>query len=241
MCAICLDTHHHASLASAIADRLRSIGSVLVPTRLARPLPILPSRREILGVRIPDSDAPAAGMALAQAALPAVLFNHSLRTFVLAMIDAKRRRLRVDEEACFMAAILHDLALVARHAGDLDKSFEENGAEFARAYALDRGLSAQRADRIAQAILLHAGQAGGMGADIEFVMIGAAQDVFGPDRELLSDEQVAAIEREVPRLGFKSGFLSVLGEHVERTHKPTWTAGFIAAPPPGFLANRWSE
>jgi hypothetical protein len=121
------------------------------------------------------------------------------------------------------------------------KSFEENGADLARTFSLNRGFSADRADKIAKAILLHAGQADGMGPDIEFVMAGAAQDVFGPSPEQLSDDQVAAMERAVPRLAFKAEFLALLKDHVKRTKTPTWTAGFVTDPPPSFSKNRWSE
>jgi hypothetical protein len=69
--------------------------------------------REMAGVRIPDSDVSVAASVLMRAAAPPVLFNHCLRTYLLGMIDAGKRSLKIDDEAVFVASILHDLALVA--------------------------------------------------------------------------------------------------------------------------------
>jgi len=196
---------------------------------------------EILGIRVPDSDVSVAAVALMRAAAPPVLFNHCLRTFLLGAIDARRRAQRVDEEAVFVASILHDLALVEKYAGDLTKSFEQNGAEYAERFVRDKGFSDDRAEKVAKSILLHVGQASGQGADIEFVMIGAGQDVFGPNLQQLPDDQLVAMEREVPRLQFRSGFVALMKDHVGRSKQPTWTADFARNPPSRFLNSRWSE
>jgi len=196
---------------------------------------------EILGIHIPDTDVSLAATALVQRASPAFLFNHCLRTFLLGMIDANKRGLKVDEEGVFVASIMHDLALVPDYAGDLTRTFEENGADLATSFVVARGFSMTRAERVAKSILLHAGKALGMGPDIEFVMVGAAQDLFGPTVEQLSEADLTAMERGVPRIRFRTGFLAVLQDHVKRSKQPTWTGQFAASPPPPFLNNRWSE
>jgi HD domain len=241
MCALCIQLSNRPGLLLRIAETLRSMTRGQPQTRAVIAKPMLAVPAEILGIRIPDSDVPVAAMALAQSAMPPVLLNHCLRTFLLGMIDVRKRTLQVDEEACFVSSILHDIALLPKYSGDVMKSFEDNGAEFARTFSLDRGFSADRADRVAEAIRLHAGNAEGKGPDIEFVMIGAAQDVFGPKPEQLSDDQVAAVEQAVPRLRFKAEFLSLLKDHLTRTKNPTWTARFVSDPPPNFLQNRWSQ
>jgi hypothetical protein len=196
---------------------------------------------EVLGVRIPDSDVAVAATAVMQAAAPPFLFNHCLRTYLLGMFDARKRSIKIDYEAVFVASILHDVALLAKHAGDLNKSFEENGGEFAEALVTKHGFSTDRADKVMKAILFHAGQAGGMGPDIEFVMVGAAQDLFGPTVQQLSDADLVEMEHATPRLRFKKEFVMVLRDHVSRSKKPTWTAAFANQPPLNFLNNRWSE
>jgi hypothetical protein len=241
MCALCLQLNRRPNLLLRFAETLRSMAARRSQARPAVPQPLLATPGEILGVRIPDTDVAVAATALAQSAMspsPA-LFNHCRRTFVLGMLDARKRALQVDEEACYVASILHDIALMPEHAGDLTKTFEDNGAQLAQTFVLARGFSADRADKVAKAILLHAGGAGGTGPDIEFVMQGAGQDVLGPEPEQLTDEQLAAIERAIPRLHFKEEFLALMKDHVERTKNPDWTADFVRWQ--RFLLNRWSE
>jgi hypothetical protein len=241
MCSACIDLNDRPGFLPNLLETLQSMAALRRQARAVISRPLLAMPADIVGIRVPDSDVPVAAMALAQAAMPPILFNHCLRTFVLGMIDAQRRARKVDEEACLVGSILHDLALLAAYPGDVTQSFEENGAAFARNFSLKRGFSGDRADKIAKSIEFHAGGAGGMGADIEFVMAGAAQDVFGPGPEQLSDDQLAALERAVPRLGFKAEFLALLQDHVNRTKKPTWTAQFVLDPDPRFSKNRWSE
>lgn len=195
----------------------------------------------ILEIRLPDSDVALAAQTMMQAASPPFLFNHCLRTFFLGMINARKKNLKVDEEAGFVGSILHDVALNSSHAGDPTNSFEENSSKVAEMLATKHQFSHHRAEMVVKAILYHAGKATGMGDDIEFVMVGAYQDVFGPTAEQVSDSELAAIERAAPRLGFKPNFISLLGDHVRRSKKPTWTADFVANPPSAFLANRWPE
>ena len=111
------------------------------------------------------------------AAAPPFLFNHCLRTFLLGWIDARKHSVKIDDEVVFVAPILHDVALVSEHAEDLKKSFDEKRAEFAESLVKKHGFSTDRAMMV---ILFHAGQAGGMGPDIEFVMVGAARGSARP-------------------------------------------------------------
>jgi hypothetical protein len=246
MCTFCPQLTHRPSFLLRFGETLRSVAARRPHARSLMPRPLLTTPAEILGVRIPDTDVAVAAMDLAQEAMrpsPA-LFNHCRRSFVLGMIDARKRALKVDEEACYVAAMLHDIALMPEHAGDLTKTFEANGAELAETFVLARGFSADRADKVAKAILLHAGDADGLGPDIEFVMWGAGQDVLGPEPDQLTDQQVAAIEGAIPRLRFKEKFLALMKDHVNRTKTPTWTAAFARGEGDffqRFVHNRWSE
>jgi len=246
MCTLCLQLSHHPSFLLRFAETLQSMAARRPRIPVAMPKPLLATPAEILGVRIPDSDVAVAATDFAQSAMspsPA-LFNHCRRSFVLGMIDAKKRARKVDEEACYVAAMLHDIALMPEHAGDLTKTFEANGAEMAETFVRVRGFSADRADKVAKAILLHAGAADGLGPDIEFVMWGTGQDVLGPQPDQLTDQQLAAIESAIPRLRFKEKFLALMKDHVNRTKNPSWTAEFARGEGdffPRFMHNRWSE
>ncbi|WP_299409989.1 hypothetical protein [uncultured Roseobacter sp.] len=190
--------------------------------------------KTIAGVRLPDTELAKDAVLIMLRSVPQTLFNYCLRTFVLGMIDARRRGLHVDVDVVFQASILHDLCLSPVYPGNPEKTFEENSGEFAAAFARASGISDRRAERIYQAILLHAGKAAGRSPDIEFVMHGARQDVVGPKPEELSDAQIQEIESALPRLEFKSEFLSILSDHVSRTNNPDWTTDFLAQTPPHF-------
>jgi hypothetical protein len=241
MCTFCLQLTHRPSFLLRFGETLRSVAARRPHARSLMPRPLLATPAEILGVRIPDTDVAVAATDLAQEAMrpSQALFNHCRRTFVLGMLNARKHYLQVDEEACYVASILHDIALMPKHAGDLTKTFEDNGAQLAQAFVLKHGFSADRADKVKDAILLHAGKAGGKGPDIEFVMQGAGQDVLGPEPDQLKDEQLTALEYAIPRLRFKEEFLALMKDHVRRTKNPCWTADFVRWQ--RFLLNRWSE
>lgn len=196
---------------------------------------------KVLGISVPDTDASNAAFSMILAARSPLLVNHSLRTFALGMTDARRHDFDIDQEAAFIASMLHDIALLPREGEDLDKTFEETSADLARVLAKAHRFSDARSENIAQAILLHAGQAPPDKPDIAFVMVGARQDVFGPNREELSDMDLKELERQVPRLHFRRSFLAVMRDYVSRTRNPGWTSDFVENPPRRFLENRWSE
>lgn len=197
--------------------------------------------REIAGITIPDTELARDAVAIIRASARPTLFNHCLRTYVLGAMDAKAKGLDIDFEMAFVASILHDIGLIAEHVGDPAKTFEENGAAFARGLVDKAGYEPRRAENVAKAILLHAGKADKEPPDVKFVMVGAGQDVFDFSHTGFSTEQIRTAEAAIPRLRFKTGFVEILKEHVERSHNPDWTEGFLKEIPTTFLENRWSE
>lgn len=95
----------------------------------------------IADVRLPQTPLARDAALIMFSAVPRSIFNHCLRTFVLGMKDAQRRGLDVDTESAFHASILHDLCLAPTYPGSADKTFEENSADFAAAFARAAGLS----------------------------------------------------------------------------------------------------
>jgi len=91
----------------------------------------------------------------------------------------------------------------------------------------------------AKAILLHAGGAEGSGANVEFVMMGAGQDVFGPTTRQLSDAALAAMNGSVRPAWFQDGIFAHPSRSCEPHQEPTWTADFASHPPLCFMDNRW--
>ena len=76
---------------------------------------------------IPETAAAAAAADLASAAAPPYLLNHSYRTFLFGrcLVPAGD----VDDEAAFVASMLHDLGLTDEH--QTEKEFAHSGAELA--------------------------------------------------------------------------------------------------------------
>lgn len=197
--------------------------------------------RVIIGICVPDTEmAECASRVMRISGTPS-LYNHCVRTYLLGMFDAGRRQLEIDEEVAFISSMLHGLALTEPRHGDPARSFEENSADFARRFVTEGGFEPERAEKVARGILQHADSKPDRDPDVALVMIGAKQDIFGPEADELSKGQLEMIEDEVPRLNFKRSFVKTLEEHVARSDMPTWTAGFVQTPPVSFFDNRWSE
>jgi UTP:GlnB (protein PII) uridylyltransferase len=64
-----------------------------------------------------------------------------------------RDGLKCDRELLYLGAIMHDLGLTERF--DAEQRFEVNGADAARAFVLEHGLSDEKAEIVWDAIALH--------------------------------------------------------------------------------------
>src|SRR6266536_6616437 len=84
---------------------------------------------------------------------PPFLTNHCFRSHFFAVALAERDRVRFDAELLYVAALLHDLGLVARF--DTGRCFEEDGADAAAALAAEEGWPPERREALAEAIRLH--------------------------------------------------------------------------------------
>jgi hypothetical protein len=204
--------------------------------------------KDVLGIRIPDSDLARAAAMLAQMESPCSLFNHCMRTFVLAGLFARKHGWKYDEELVFVSAALHDLGLLAKFES-AEMTFEKAGALYARHFVEKAGFSPDRADRVCKSIAWHAGHVPpGSIPDIALIQEGAALDVLGGKdfREIVPADVQTAVLAIFPRLGFKSAFKDLLAAHALRqpTHAD-WTAQFAHEPPSPFvrevLNSPWPE
>ncbi len=198
--------------------------------------------KEIVGVRIPDSDLARGAAMLAQMESPQFLFNHCMRTFVLASLFAKTQGWKYDEELVFVASALHDLGLLEKF-DDPYKTFQHSGADYAETFVLKGGFTEDRAERVFKSILWHAGEVANTEVpDILWVQTGAGMDVFGrPYVADMPQDQFQGVLAALPRLAFKQAFLALMTAHVARSRHPGFTKGFTEHPPKNFLTNRWPE
>lgn len=204
--------------------------------------------KEVLGIRIPDSDLARGAALLARKESPCSLFNHCMRTFILAGLFARKHEWKYDEEVVFVSAALHDLGLLKKFES-AEMTFEKAGALYARDFVEKAGFSPDRADRVCKSIALHAGKVPqGSIPDVRLIQEGARIDVFGkPDfAEIVPPDVQAAILTVFPRLGFKLAFKDLLAAHaIRQPAHACWTAQFAREPPSPFvkdvLCSPWPE
>jgi hypothetical protein len=132
----------------------------------ARSLPDTPLTRE------------AAELMLRHAPLP--LQRHSVRVFLLGRRYAAAHGLRHDEEALFVAAVLHDLGLTAALV-DRTTSFTRRGAELVATLLHRHGMPGGRAAATAGAVRMHMRPLPAWAASAEagLLQVGAWADVVG--------------------------------------------------------------
>jgi hypothetical protein len=154
---------------------------------------------------------------------PPFLTNHCFRSHFFAVALAERDRVRFDAELLYVAALLHDLGLVARF--DTGRCFEEDGADTAAALAAEAGWPPERCDALAEAIRLHLAVAVELedGPEAFLLWHSTGLDVVGSRFGELSAETVSAVLASYPRLDFKQGFTELIADQAER--KPEcWAA-----------------
>jgi HD superfamily phosphodiesterase len=154
---------------------------------------------------------------------PPFLTNHCFRSHFFAVALAERDRVRFDAELLYVAALLHDLGLVAHF--DTGRCFEEDGADAAAALAEEAGWPPERCDALAEAIRLHVAVVVELedGPEAFLLWHSTGLDVVGSRWGELSAETIGAVFASYPRLDFKQGFTDLVADQAER--KPAcWAA-----------------
>ena len=153
---------------------------------------------------IPSSPTAQAVAGLAAEAAPAYLLNHSYRTYLFGRCIVAEPG--VDEEAAFVAAMLHDLALTDTYRGETE--FAYAGADLAGDFLSSRGWAADRIHLVQEAIVRHTNIAAEPVPVHRLVQAGATVDVVGLGHEQIAPDDLAAILQAYPRTGFATGMRS---------------------------------
>lgn len=202
--------------AGSLIGRFRSNGLPIIPMLSEPDSPGTTLPDSVAGVKIVGSKIAKDAAALSKSVSPPYLFNHAMRTYLYGSLVGRAHGLHYDEEALFLACILHDLGLTEKFAGDLP--FEIQGAEAAKTFLVERGYSALSAEIVWDGIAMHASTIGGFKRpEISLVGQGAGADVLGPDDSEVRKADSEAILRAFPRLKFKEAFIKtcadVVGKH----------------------------
>jgi HD superfamily phosphodiesterase len=199
----------------------------------------------IAGVRIPDSALAREATELVREAASPLLFDHSRRVFLWASLRGREQELRFDPELLYVGAMFHDLGLTERFRRT-DQRFAIDGADEARRFLHDHGVTGEEADRVWTAIALHTTPEIPlhMAPEIALVTRGVELDVLGIGYHAVSDEQRAAVVEAHPRPDFKNRIRAAFTEGIKDRPETTFgniKADVLAHCVPGFVRGDFVE
>jgi hypothetical protein len=165
---------------------------------------------DFAGIKVPDTALVRDATDLSRSLLEPFLFNHVMRSWLFGILLSEAAEVAPDAELLAVAAILHDLGLTERYTAE--NRFEVDGANAAREFMRNRGISAQQTQVVWDAIALHTTPTLALHKEPEVVMThsGIAVDVLGAGLDRIPQEKQRAILTAFPRLAFKDEFKGCL-------------------------------
>lgn len=157
-----------------------------------------------------------------------LLFNHSVRVYLFAAEQGRRRKLRFDAELLYVAAAFHDLGLIKKFSSD-DERFEVDGANAARQFLSAHKVPEEQIETVWQAIALHTtpGITHHMRPEIALLYSGVGLDVLGRGFDQFPSDLREQIVAQYPRKGFRDAFIQAY--FTGFAHKPHTTYGTVNA------------
>ena len=170
----------------------------------------------LAGIKLPDTSLVREAIELARSSSEPYLFNHVMRSWLFGVVLSAGTELAPDPELLAVSAVLHDLGLTDRYAA-ADR-FEVDGANAARAFLKDRGVSTQQMQLVWDAIALHTTRSIALHKEPEVVMThsGIAVDFLGAGLDRVPLDKQRAILAEFPRLEIKNRLQTCLCNVVRR-------------------------
>ena len=165
-----------------------------------------PSTRLIAGVSVSDTPLIAAVIEYAQRISEPYLFNHAMRSWLLAEAIGRMKGVAYDREIVAIGTILHDIGLTASVSGP--NRFEVNGADAALSFIKGKGLSDRRAQLIWDLVALNSTPSLALHKEPEVAVgtMGTGLDYGGFGVEALPTADVERILGAFPRLRMKQRF-----------------------------------
>jgi HD superfamily phosphodiesterase len=157
-----------------------------------------------------------------------LLYHHSRRVFLFGALQGRIRGLRPDLELLYAGAMFHDLGLTERYR-DSPQRFEVNGAQAARDFLVQNGVSENDAHTVWLGIALHTtpGIPEFLDPVIALVTAGVETDVLGIGYHDLTADQRDAVTAVHPRPDFKRRILHAFTEG--NRQRPHTTFGNVNA------------
>ena len=158
---------------------------------------------DLEGLQPPDTSLVRDAFDFADDVQGVALMRHSWRTYYFAMLLGGYRKLEIDREILFAAAILHDVGLArGRTSEPGDCCFVVYGAERCKHHLVGKGHDRAKIRKIADAIGLHLnGYVSDRlhGVEAHLLSRGAMCDVFGMGRRRISKSVRSQVFREHPK------------------------------------------
>src|SRR5271156_2411879 len=170
----------------------------------------------LAGIKAPDTPLVCDAVELARHSSQPYLFNHVMRSWLFGILLSEGTEPAPDPELLAVSAILHDLGLTERYTGE--DRFEVDGANAARAFLKDRGISTQQTQVVWDAIALHTTRSIALHKESEVAMThsGIAVDVIGVGLDRIPQDKLHAVLAEFPRLAMKDRFQADLCNVIRR-------------------------
>lgn len=156
------------------------------------------------------------------------LINHSIRVYLFAAEQGRRRSLRFDAELLYIAAAFHDLGLTKKFSSPNER-FEVDGANAARQFLTAHSVPEEQVRTVWEAIALHTtpGITQHLQPEVALLYTGVGLDVLGYGFDEMSPQVRDEIVAKYPRKHFKQGFIEQYFRGF--AHKPNTTYGTVNA------------
>jgi HD domain len=179
-------------------------------------------------VPVPDSRLARDATELIRSVESDLLYNHSLRVYAFGALQGAHQGLRYDRELLYVGAMFHDIGLVEGHRSAHDR-FEVDGANAARAFLVDHGVTGDALRVVWDAIALHTtpGIPHHKEPEVALVNAGVALDVLGFGYDDISTADREAVLDAYPRVDFKESIIQAFADGI--AHKPETAFGTINA------------
>ncbi len=179
-------------------------------------------------VPIPDSRLAREATELIRSVESELLYNHSLRVYAFGALQGARRALRYDPELLYIGAMFHDIGLVEGHRSAHDR-FEVDGANAARRFLVEHGVTGDALRIVWDAIALHTtpGIPQHKEAEVALVTAGVELDVLGFGYDEISADDREAVLAAYPRVDFKESIIQAFADGI--AHKPETAFGNVKA------------
>jgi hypothetical protein len=177
---------------------------------------------------VPDSRLAREATQLIRSVEPDLLYNHSLRVYAFGALQGEHRGLSYDPELLYIGAMFHDIGLVEGHRS-ADDRFEVDGANAAREFLVEHGVTGDALRIVWDAIALHTtpGIPQHKEPEVALVTAGVEFDVLGFGYDDISAQDREAVLAAYPRINFKESIIQAFAEGM--AHRPETVFGTMNA------------